>query len=188
MNETSFEVGKGKDGSLHMLNPCMNLVYKTTLIALLFTKQIDRCQLEYRLANTIMFNRLPFQYASNVFKGKRAGSSNIPLPDCLNVDKDDEDARRKFMELLQQWNQLVVLVINHFNSKGGNGGSASSAASFFRLRLQLPLPKTGGARQSLSTELGLAGPSKTTHFFLKMCWSTNAVIHILFSNNWQHLK
>ncbi len=171
-----------------MLNPCMNLVYKTTLIALLFTKQIDRCQLEYRLANTIMFNRLPFKYASNVFKGKTAGS-NIPLPDCLNGDEDDKDTRRKFMELLQQWNQLVVLVINHFNSKGGNGGSASSAASFFRLRLQLPLPKTGGARQSLSSELGLAGSSKDTQtLFLQMCWSTNAVIHISFSNKWQHLK
>ena len=155
VNETSFEVGKGKDGSLHMLNPCMNLVYKTTLIALLFTKQIDRCQLEYRLANTIMFDKLPFKYDSNVFKGKTAGSK-IPLPDCLNVDKDDEDARRKFMELLQQWNQLVVLVINHFNSKGGNGGSASSAAS----SSSTPSATTsydGGARQSLSTELGLAG-------------------------------
>ena len=61
VNETSFEVGKGKDGSLHMLNPCMNLVYKTTLIALLFTKQIDRCQLDHRLANTIMFDKLPFK-------------------------------------------------------------------------------------------------------------------------------
>ena len=129
VNETSFEVSKGKDGSLHMLNPSMNLVYKTTPIAMLFTKLIDRCQLDHRLANTIMFDKLPFKYDSNVFKGNRAGSSNIPLPDCLNVDEDDKDARRKFMELLQQWNQLVVLVINHFNSKGGNGGSASSAAS-----------------------------------------------------------
>jgi hypothetical protein len=100
----------------------MNLVYKTTPIAMLFTKRIDRCQLDHRLANTIMFDKLPFKYDSNIFKGKRAGSK-IPLPDCLNVDKDDKDARRKFMELLQQWNQLVVLVINHFNSKGGNGGS-----------------------------------------------------------------
>ncbi len=128
VNETSFEVGKGKDGSFHMLNPCMNLVYKTTPIAMLCTKLIDRFQLDHRLVNTIMFDKLPFKYASNIFKGKTAGSK-IPLPDCLNVDEDDEDARRKFMELLQQRNQLVVLVINHFNSKGGNGGSATSAAS-----------------------------------------------------------
>ena len=33
VNETSFELSKGKDGSFHMLNPCMNLVYKTTPIA-----------------------------------------------------------------------------------------------------------------------------------------------------------
>ena len=61
VNETSFELSKGKDGSFHMLNPCMNLVYKTTPIAMLFTKRIDRCQLDHRLANTIMFDKLPFK-------------------------------------------------------------------------------------------------------------------------------
>ena len=86
VNETSFELSKGKDGSFHMLNPCMNLVYKTTPIAMLFTKLIDRCQLDHRLANTIMFDKLPFKYDSNIFKGKRACSSNIPLPDCLYGD------------------------------------------------------------------------------------------------------
>ena len=70
VNENSFEVGKGRDGSLHMLNPCMNLVYKTTPIAMLFTKLIDRCQLDHRLANTIMFDKLPFKYDSNIFKRK----------------------------------------------------------------------------------------------------------------------
>jgi hypothetical protein len=148
-----------------MRNSCMNLVYKTTPIAMLCTEQIDRCQLDHRLANTIMFDKLPFKYASNIFKGKKAGSK-IPLPDCLKVDKDDKDARRKFMELLQQWNQLVVLVINHFNSKGGNGGS--TVTEF-------------GARAR-----GFVKDTQT--LFLQMCWSTNAVIHISFSYKWQHLK
>ena len=65
----SFGLRKGDDGSFAIQNSCINLIHKTTVMALQSSGFVTTSAVEKRLNSSILFDVHPFRYPSNHFSG-----------------------------------------------------------------------------------------------------------------------
>ena len=124
----SFGLQTGANGSFAIRNPCINLMNKTTMMALQSLGFVTPSAVENRMNSLIVFDVHPFRYPSNCFSG---GPKTIPLPEFLK-DENQQSAQRDFENVLTHWKQICTEVVKHLEEKSEGKVQVTEFGSYAR--------------------------------------------------------
>jgi len=166
----SFGLQTGANGSFAIRNPCINLMNKTTMMALQSLGFVTPSAVENRMNSLIVFDVHPFRYPSNCFSG---GPKTIPLPEFLK-DENQQSAQRDFENVLTHWKQICTEVVKHLEEKSEGKVQVTEFGSYARTRFTDGIKLTREANQSCHPHYILASyvDEKSQMKFIKSIYCT----------------